>query len=258
MNRKRISQTRKQMLLDEHKKDPRSSLLLCCAFVLGINLLCMFLLTPFYQYLGELSDAYKVDIEKKDTVLHVLVEIGANAFFYISSFLGTVAFFIGAAYVCRFSYFGFTGKSVGASFLLFFCMFAPTTISVLVFLWRKLNQTTGEFVRLSDPYAILFEFLFLAFRVLVIALIAYRLSRAKTHKEPAVYAKYTSVFMLACALILEILDTTIPYLSSGKAQTSDAMLIAASFCLYVIHAVVGYKIVCLFMLGRKKKEAAPV
>ena len=251
MNKKRIANTRQQMQMAENKRDKRNSLLFCMLIVFGISFVCSFFLTPFYQWLGELSDAFSVDIEKKDTPLHFLCEAGANVFFYLTSFLGTASFFIGAAYVCRFAYMGQRAKSAGASATIFCAMFGPTAIALIIFLFRKLGEQKGEYVRLADPMGIVFELLFLLFRVIVIAVVASKLSRAPERASAHRYAVFCAVFMLVCAVALEFWDTTLPFLIAGRILAVDVLLIILSYGLYVIHAVVGYIIVRRFIDGRR-------
>lgn len=251
MNKKRIAITRQQIQINEDKKDKRNSLLFCMLIVFGISFVCSFFLTPFYQWLGELSEAFSVDIEKKDTPLHLLCEIGANVFFYLTSFLGTVSFFIGAAYVCRFAYMGKRSKSAGASATIFCAMFAPTAIALVIFLFRKLGEQKGEYVRLADPMGIVFDILFLLFRVLVIAVVASKLSKSSERASAHRYAIFCAVFMLVCAVALEFWDTTLPFLLAGRVFAVDVLLMILSYGLYVIHAVVGYIVVRRFIEGRR-------
>jgi len=235
----------------ESRRDMRNSLLACALIVFGISFVCSFFLTPLYQWLGELSNAFSVDIEKKDTPVHFLCEAGANVLFYLTSFLGTASFFVGAAYVCRFAYMGKRAKSTGASAVLFFSMFAPTAIALVVFLFRKLGEQKGEHVRLADPMGIVFELLFLLFRVLVIAVVARKLSRGGERANSHGYALFCSVFMLVCAVTLEFCDTTLPFLISGKINAVNILLMILSYGLYAIHALVGYIIVRRFIDGRR-------
>lgn len=245
MNKKRIARTQMSERAAAEKKDPRNSLLCCAGIVFLINFICSFFLTGLYQTLGTLADNYSVDIEKNGTALHILCEIGAPTVFYLNSFLGTISFFIGAAYICRFAFIGKKGKSAAAALVLTLSMYMTNIIALVIFLIRKMS---GEYIRLSDPTALIFDFLFLVLRVVVIWAVATRF--AEKHAKASSYAVFSAIFMLACALLLEFCDTTLPYILEGKGQAGDYLTMVFAYGLYVIHSVVGYIIVKKFLEGK--------
>ncbi len=248
MNKKKIAQNQIQTRVAEERKDPRNSLLICAVVVFAISFISAFFLTSLYQTLGTLAENYSVDIEKNGTFLHILCELGAPIAFYLNSFLGTFVFFIGAAYICRFAYLKKSAKSASAALVLCISMYATNIIAIGIFILRRLS---GEYIRLADPAALVFDLLFLILRVFVIWAAAKRLAEKKA--KPRAYAMFSAVFMLACALLLEFSDTTLPYLLEGKAQAVDYLTMLFAYGLYLIHSAVGYITVKKFLEGRKKE-----
>ncbi len=246
MNKRKIAQTQLQQRAIAEKKDPRNSLLLCAGIVFAITFLSSFFLTDLYQALGTLAENYSVDIEKNGTPLHILCQIGAPVVFYLNSFLGTAAFFVGAAYICRFAFVGKSAKCAATALVLTISMYATNLIALGIFILRKMS---GEYIRLADPAALIFDFLFLVVRVAVIWAAACRFAQKRA--KPRTYALFSAIFMLACAVLLEFADTTLPYLLEGKAQVTDYLTMVIAYGLYFIHAVVGYIIVKKFLAARK-------
>ena len=147
MNKKKIAGTRQELRIKQERSDVRNSLLLCAAVVIAINLICQFLLTPFYRFLGDCAYSLSVDIERSGGVVQVMCEAGANVFFYLSSFLGTVAFFVGAAFVARFAKIKKVSKSIAASFILMLGMSVPTITTLVVFAVKKMNEAARVYRR---------------------------------------------------------------------------------------------------------------
>ena len=245
MNKKRIAQTQLAEKKATEKKDPRNSLLLCAGIVIGITVLC-FVFTELYQKLGTLAENYSVDIERNGTLVHRLCEIGAPLFFYLNSFLGTATFFVGAAYICRFAFIKKPSKSIAAAIVLTLSMYSTTLVALAGVLIRRM---TGEFIRLADPAALIFDLVFLVFRVLVIWALAHLF--AKKGAAPRTYALASAVFMLVCALAIEFTDTTLPFILSGMARPADWLTMVFAYGLYAVHSVVGYIIVKKFLEGKR-------
>ncbi len=240
MNKKKIAETRQAQSAAAEKMDFRNSLLVC-VIVLFISTALSFVFSELYQTLGTLAENYSVDIERNGTFLHMLCKTGAPVCFYLTSFLGTFGFFVGAGYICRFAYVGKKEKSFFAAFILVLVMYATNIVGLLGFLIRRM---TGESIHLSDPLALAFDFLFLVFRVIVIWYIAGVLTKKQV--KPHVYALFSSIFMILCAIALEFADTTLPFFMSGRAEAADFVNLALSYIIYAIHAVFGYIIVKFF------------
>ncbi len=249
MNKKRIAQAQLTQRELNDRQDPRNSLLVCAILIFSINFLCSFILSELYSTMQSLVINYSVDIEKNGTLVHTLCKIGAPVLFYLNSFLGTAAFFIGTAYICRFAFFKKKGKCASAALILAIAMFATNIIALCILFIRRLS---GEYIRLSDPSALVFDFVFLILRVFIIWAVANRLSERKARIRS--YALFSAVFMLACALLLEFANNTLPYLLTGKAQAEDYVTMLFSYLLYIIHAIVGYIIVKKFL---EKRERSP-
>ena len=252
MNKKKIAGTRQELRIKQERSDVRNSLLLCAAVVIAINLICQFLLTPFYRFLGDCAYSLSVDIERSGGVVQVMCEAGANVFFYLSSFLGTVAFFVGAAFVARFAKIKKVSKSIAASFILMLGMSVPTITTLVVFAVKKMNEAADEHVYIADVSAIISEVVFLLIRVAAVAAISLLLSCKVPRAGSRLYALLCAGFMFLCAVGLEMYDTTVPFFSSGNITAVDVVFAVLSYLLYAIHALVGYIVMCKFFDGRKR------
>ena len=191
-------------------------------------------------------------------MLEILFDVGANVFFYLTSFLGTAAFFIGAAYVLRFVREKRYKKGVGASVILFFGMFVITAISLVIFLFKYVDaEMSGDTsVALTQPIAILVDAAYLLFRVVALYVCAFLLSKKAPPKNVRLYAISASALMFLSATLFELIDTTIPYFSAYGFSFSGMLSVTLSYLLYVLHAIFGYIIVMRFFAygGKRAKN----
>ena len=202
--------------------------------VILINLVCVLILTPAYQGLGEIASSMSVDVARDGSFAHRLCEVVAACVFYLSSFLGTVAFFIGAACILRAATRGNRDKVIGASVILYIGMSVSTIVTLLVFLIVKASSPS---VTLAEPMTLLYDVLFLLFRVGAVALGAWFFTRARVSIR--IISLATAVFMFFCAAGLELVEN-IPFFLRGTMLTEDVVSLVVSMSLYAAHAVLGY------------------
>ncbi len=234
----------------DNKKDRRDSLGIEALAVCLINLLCTAALTPLYQWFGSVARSLSVDVEMDGSFAHILCELGANVFFYITSFLGTAAFFIGASYVARAALSHRYGRCAAASAVLYAGMSVPTLLTLISYLIVKLADPGS--ITLSNPMALLHDALFLLFRVAVIASAACLLSRK--NKKPRVCAALSAVFMFLCAAGLELVEN-ISFFMKGNILTVDIVNMTVSMLLYAIHALLGYIIMLRFLSAGAERKS---
>lgn len=203
-------------------------------FVIMINLAVVLVLTPVYQGLGGIASEMAVDVARDGSFLHVLCNVSAALFFYLSSFLGTAAFFIGASYVVRFAMRGNARNVLASGAVLYVGMSVSTLVTMLVFLIVRASDPS---VTLSEPETFLYDVLFLLFRVSAVALCAWYLVKARV-RAPYI-ALAVSVFMFVCAAGLELIEN-IPFFVRGTMLTEDIVNIVVSMLLYALHAAVGF------------------
>ncbi len=220
--------------LPSSKKSKRESLFFEAAAVIAINLLCVAVLTPLYKWLGYLCSDMSVDAARDGSFLHAVCEVGAGVLFYLSSFLGTAAFFIGAAYVERFALRNNISKAVGGGAVLYIGMSVPTVLTLLALFVLKLSDPS---VTLSEPLVLLYDALFMLFRVAVITAAAVLLSRRRVKVH--VQVLLCCVFMFLCGAGLELAEN-IPFFLKGTVLAQDVFSMVVSMLLYAIHATLGY------------------
>ena len=223
------------------KKSRRDSLGWEALFVILINLVCVLILTPIYQGLGGIAYEMSVDVARDGSFLHVLCDTLAGALFYISSFLGTCAFFIGASYMVRFAMRSNAPKLAASSVILYIGMSVSTVVTLLVFLIIRIGDAS---VTLSDPMTLLYDVLFLLFRVGVIAVAAWLLTRKRV--KASVIAILCAVFMFVCAAGLELIEN-IPFFIKGTMLAEDVTSLVVSMLLYAAHGVLGWFVMMRMM-----------
>ena len=223
------------------QKSRRDSLGCEALFVILINLVCVLVLTPVYQGLGALAFDMSVDVARDGSFLHVLCDTLAGALFYISSFLGTCAFFIGASYMVRFAMRSNAPKLAASSVILYIGMSVSTVVTLLVFLIIRIGDPS---VTLSDPMTLLYDVLFLLFRVGVIAVAAWLLTRKRV--KASVIAILCAVFMFVCAAGLELIEN-IPFFIKGTMLAEDVTSLVVSMLLYAAHGVLGWFVMMRMM-----------
>ncbi|MBQ2863549.1 MAG: hypothetical protein IJE84_05165 [Clostridia bacterium] len=202
--------------------------------VILINLVCVLILTPAYQGLGEIAGDMSVDVARDGSFLHRLCEIFAAGLFYLSSFLGTAAFFVGAACIVRAATKDSRDRVIGASVILYIGMSVSTIVTLLVFL---IVRASSPSVTLAEPMTLLYDVLFLLFRVGAVALGAWFFTRAKAGIR--IISLAAAVFMFFCAAGLELVEN-IPFFLRGTMLTEDVVSLVVSMMLYAVHAVLGY------------------
>ena len=218
----------------EQKKSRLDSLLWEGIFVILVNMLCVIVLTPIYQGLGQAAVNMSVDVARDGSFLHILCDVSAAVFFYLSSFLGTAAFFVGASYIVRAAIRGSRERLIASSVILYIGMSVSTLVTLLVFMIIRMGDPT---VTLAEPITLLYDVLFLSFRVIAIALAAYFLVRARARVQ--VISAICATFMFFCAAGLELVEN-IPFFLRGTILTEDIINLGISMLLYAIHGVIGY------------------
>ncbi len=216
------------------RREPRELLWVCALLVIGINLLCSLLISPLSRTLTSVSDAMSVDVELEGSAAHILAGAGAQVLFYLSGFLSTAAFFIGAGYILRFAMQKKTDRSVGAAVITYIGL-SVSTLSVLVaFIFLRIGDGS---VTLSEPLALLYDVLFSLLRVGgVLAAVVFMV---KKRVKPYVCAIVCAVFMFLCAAGLELVEN-IPFFLRGTVLSEDVASIVISMLLYALHAAVGF------------------
>lgn len=211
--------------------------------VILINLAVVLFITPIYQGLGGLASEMAVDVARDGSFLHVLCDVSAAVLFYLSSFLGTAAFFIGASYIVRFAMRANRDKTIASSVILYIGMSVSTVVTMLVFMIVRMGDSS---VTLSEPMTLLYDVLFLLFRVCAVAAGAWFFARGRV--RPPFIALAISVFMFLCAAGLELFEN-MSFFIRGTMLTEDIVNIALSMLLYALHAALGY-IIMLRMIRR--------
>ena len=233
--------------LEKKKRDPRDLLSICALLVILINLLCAFVLSPLSRSLSSAAEAMSVDVELEGSLMHTLSEIGAQALFYLSGFLSTAAFFIGAGYILRFAIRQKTDCVVGSAIISYIGL-SVSTLSVLVaFIFLRIGDGT---IALSEPMALLYDVLFSLLRVG--GILAAVLIMTKKRIKPYICAIVCSVFMFLCAAGLELLEN-IPFFLKGNMLSEDVANMVISMLLYALHAAVGF----LVMMWMVRKAQFP-
>ena len=215
--------------------------------VIMINLAVVLILTPIYQGLGGLASDMAVDVARDGSPLHVLCNVSAAVLFYLSSFLGTVAFFVGASYIVMSALRGERSLVLSSSVILYIGMSVSTVVTLLVFL---IISASDPSVTLSDPLTLLYDVLFLLFRVTAVALCAWFFARARV-RVPFI-ALAIAVFMLLCAAGLELIEN-IPFFLRGAMLTEDVVNLVVSMLLYALHGVLGW-FVMMRMLSKQMTD----
>ena len=231
------------------KASKYESLGFCALTVILINVICIFLLTPIYQLLGALSQGMSVDVEREGTVLHVLCEVGANVLFYIASFLGTAAFFVGAFYVMRAVYDKKYKRTALASAILYFGMSISSIVTVATYGIIKVSDPTS--ISLSNPEALMVDVLFLLVRVLLCVACALVCQKLKAPFSACAVSACVAMFL--CAVGLELYDN-IPFFLKGIILEVDVINMVISMILYAIHACLGYITLMFFYKKREKVQ----
>ena len=220
--------------IKKKKADPRDLLGVCALLVIGINLICAFLLSPLSRTLSSAADAMSVDVELDGSITHILAQIGAPALFYLSGFLSTAAFFIGAGYILRFAIRKKTDCVVGSAIISYIGL-SISTLSVLVaFIFLRIGDGT---IALSEPMALMYDVLFSLLRVG--GILAAVIIMTKKRIKPYICAIVCSVFMFLCAAGLELVEN-IPFFLKGNMLSEDVANMVISMLLYALHAAVGF------------------
>ena len=145
-----------------------------------------------------------------------------------------MAFFVGAACIVRAATKSNRDKVIGASVILYIGMSVSTIVTLFVFLIVKASSPS---VMLAEPMTLLYDVLFLLFRVAAVALGAWFFTRARVSIR--VISLMTAVFMFFCAAGLELVEN-IPFFIRGTMLTEDVVSLVVSMSLYAVHALLGY------------------
>ena len=232
--------------------DIRSSLIANAAIVIGMNVAC-YLLMLLYQALGDAAYAISVDVETHGSILQILCEIGANIFFYITSFLGTVTFFIGAAFAFRFGVMKKWGKFCSSCGILIVGMSTTTIFSIVAYAVRSIISylsDTDEHVRLTDPMLLVYDLLFLILQISLATVPALLVARSIERIKPSVLAALSASLIFLSSISLEFFDTILPFFTQKDVIAADVLNLAITIVIYIIHALLGYITYLSFLKNR--------
>jgi hypothetical protein len=216
------------------KADVRDLLWVCALLVIGINLLCTLALSPLSRALTNAADAMAVDVELEGGALHIITNIGAQVLFYLSGFLATAAFFIGAGYIARFAMQKKTDRALGSAVITYIGVSVGTLTVLIAFFFLRLSDGA---ITLSEPVALLYDVLFSLLRVG--GVLAATLVMAKKGVKAYIHAIFCAAFMFLCAAGLELVEN-IPFFLKGMMLSEDVVNIVISMLLYALHAAVGF------------------
>lgn len=216
------------------KTDPRDLLGVCALLVIGINLICSLALSPLSRALTNAADSMAVDVELDGSTLHVLADIGAQVLFYLSGFLATAAFFIGAGYILRFAQKSLTERAVGSAVITYIGLSISTLSVLAAFIFLRIGDGS---ITLSEPMTLLYDVLFSLLRVG--GVLAAILVLTKKGVKPYIQAIVCSAFMFLCAAGLELVEN-IPFFLKGMILSEDVVNMVISMLLYALHAAVGF------------------
>ena len=231
----------------EGKKDIRSSLVYNMLFVIGVSLVCYLLLSPLSEWLSNTAYTMSVDVEQKGGFAHMACEIGAQVIFYLSSFLMTATFFVGAAYIVRFAQTKAPSRMLTSASILILGMSSSNIIQLCVYAIVRMRT---PYTYLADPYGMLFNECVIVGSALLITLAAFLISRTKA--SGAVYSGVCALGMFLISTGIELYDN-IPFFIKGIILREDVVKMIISLVLYMLHAILGFIIMWLFLTKKEEK-----
>lgn len=210
-----------------------------------LTLVILFLLTPASNAMRELSYGLSSDVETKGRIADILCSLLAGGLFYLTSFLSTAVFFVGASFAARLMYRRHLSRAAGAGGILFFVSCLSPILTFAAYVVVKLSADDPQTVTLTDGVSLLGQIGFVLLRVLLVLTVCFLcVALPKRPVRYAVCALLCGAVMTFFSFGIEIFDSLLPIIREGDITLREIASAAFSFLLYVLHGALGVVILC--------------